>query len=154
MMHGRNNGKKIKAVRPCHLPISVSPRDALIRSGVADYVLQNTIYCALMQSRSMRRDGVHIWFQVAEPALALTRLQAEIVRNTCEIIHLLTDSNPIQVIVDAIINRCGGRGHASAFAQARLRSIAVETGIFQSALLAYAAVVTSAQARVVLLAAT
>ena len=28
-------------------------------------------------------------------------------RNTCEIIHLLTDSNPIQVIVDAIINRCG-----------------------------------------------
>jgi len=29
------------------------------------------------------------------------------VRNTCEIIHLLTDSNPIQVIVDAIINRCG-----------------------------------------------
>jgi len=27
------------------------------------------------------------------------------VRNTCEIIHLLTDSNPIQVIVDAIINR-------------------------------------------------
>lgn len=27
-------------------------------------------------------------------------------RNTCEIIHLLTDSNPIQVIVDAIINRC------------------------------------------------
>jgi small subunit ribosomal protein S5e len=33
-------------------------------------------------------------------------VQAEIVRNTCEIIHLLTDSNPIQVIVDAIINRC------------------------------------------------
>lgn len=31
--------------------------------------------------------------------------QAEITRNTCEIIHLLTDSNPIQVIVDAIINR-------------------------------------------------
>lgn len=44
MMHGRNNGKKIKAV--------------------------------------------------------------EIVRNSCEIIHLLTDSNPIQVIVDAVINRC------------------------------------------------
>jgi Ribosomal protein S7p/S5e len=43
MMHGRNNGKKIKAV--------------------------------------------------------------EIVRNACEIIHLLTDSNPIQVIVDAVINR-------------------------------------------------
>lgn len=43
MMHGRNNGKKIKAV--------------------------------------------------------------EIVRNSCEIIHLLTDSNPIQVIVDAVINR-------------------------------------------------
>jgi small subunit ribosomal protein S5e len=42
MMHGRNNGKKIKAV--------------------------------------------------------------EIVRNSCEIIHLLTDSNPIQVIVDAVIN--------------------------------------------------
>lgn len=30
----------------------------------------------------------------------------EIVRNACEIIHLLTDSNPIQVIVDAVINRC------------------------------------------------
>ena len=26
-------------------------------------------------------------------------------RNTCEIIHLLTDSNPIQVIVDAIIKQ-------------------------------------------------
>lgn len=43
MMHGRNNGKKIKAV--------------------------------------------------------------EIIRNACEIVHLLTDSNPIQVIVDAVINR-------------------------------------------------
>eukprot|EP00208_Stichococcus_sp_RCC1054_P004462 CAMPEP_0206145784 /NCGR_PEP_ID=MMETSP1473-20131121/28495_1 /ASSEMBLY_ACC=CAM_ASM_001109 /TAXON_ID=1461547 /ORGANISM="Stichococcus sp, Strain RCC1054" /LENGTH=193 /DNA_ID=CAMNT_0053542125 /DNA_START=79 /DNA_END=660 /DNA_ORIENTATION=- len=42
MMHGRNNGKKIKAV--------------------------------------------------------------EIIRNACEIVHLLTDSNPIQVIVDAVIN--------------------------------------------------
>ncbi len=31
--------------------------------------------------------------------------QVEIVRNACEIIHLLTDSNPIQVIVDAVINR-------------------------------------------------
>ncbi len=29
----------------------------------------------------------------------------EIVRNACEIVHLLTDSNPIQVIVDAVINR-------------------------------------------------
>jgi small subunit ribosomal protein S5e len=28
----------------------------------------------------------------------------EIVRNACEIVHLLTDSNPIQVIVDAVIN--------------------------------------------------
>ena len=33
-------------------------------------------------------------------------------RNTCEIIHLLTDSNPIQVIVDAIINRCSAASHA------------------------------------------
>ena len=31
--------------------------------------------------------------------------QVEIVRNACEIVHLLTDSNPIQVIVDAVINR-------------------------------------------------
>ena len=37
--------------------------------------------------------------------ICIACVQAEIVRNTCEIIHLLTDSNPIQVIVDAIINR-------------------------------------------------
>ena len=50
-------------------------------------------------------------------------LQAEIVRNTCEIIHLLTDSNPIQVIVDAIINRCGALAILRSTAQnARLPS--------------------------------
>jgi hypothetical protein len=31
--------------------------------------------------------------------------QVRIVKHACEIIHLLTDQNPIQVIVDAIINR-------------------------------------------------
>ena len=32
-------------------------------------------------------------------------LQVRIVRHAFDIVHLLTDSNPIQVLVDAIINR-------------------------------------------------
>lgn len=32
--------------------------------------------------------------------------QVRIVKHAFEIIHLLTDQNPIQVLVDAIINRC------------------------------------------------
>ena len=53
------------------------------------------------------------------PTTPLLQLMANrIVRNTLEVIHLLTDQNPIQVIVDAIINsgpredstRVGGAG--------------------------------------------
>lgn len=33
-------------------------------------------------------------------------LAVRIIKHAFEIIHLLTDSNPIQVLVDAIINRC------------------------------------------------
>ncbi len=33
------------------------------------------------------------------------RTQVRIVKHSFEIIHLLTDQNPIQVLVDAIINR-------------------------------------------------
>ena len=32
-------------------------------------------------------------------------MAVRIIKHTMEIIHLLTDANPIQVIVDAIINR-------------------------------------------------
>jgi small subunit ribosomal protein S5e len=32
-------------------------------------------------------------------------MAVRIIKHTMEIIHLLTDSNPIQIIVDAIINR-------------------------------------------------
>ena len=32
-------------------------------------------------------------------------LQVRIVKHAFDIVHLLTDSNPIQVLVDAIINR-------------------------------------------------
>ena len=32
-------------------------------------------------------------------------LQVRIVRHAFDIVHLLTDSNPIQVLVDAVINR-------------------------------------------------
>ena len=64
MMHGRNNGKKILAVR--NSPLT---RDA-----------------QLSQS---------------DP---LPLLQVRIVKHAFEIIHLLTDQNPIQVAVDAIIN--------------------------------------------------
>ena len=35
----------------------------------------------------------------------MRRLQVRIVKHAFEIIHLLTDQNPIQVTVDAIINR-------------------------------------------------
>ena len=34
-------------------------------------------------------------------------LAVRIVKHAFDIIHLLSDSNPIQVLVDAIINRCG-----------------------------------------------
>ena len=34
-------------------------------------------------------------------------MAVRVVKHAMEIIHLLTDQNPIQVIVDAIINRCG-----------------------------------------------
>lgn len=34
-------------------------------------------------------------------------LQVRIVEHAFDIIHLLTDQNPIQIVVDAIINRCG-----------------------------------------------
>ena len=33
-------------------------------------------------------------------------MAVRVVKHAMEIIHLLTDQNPIQVIVDAIINRC------------------------------------------------
>ena len=33
-------------------------------------------------------------------------VQVRIVQHAFEIVHLLTDSNPIQVLVEAIINRC------------------------------------------------
>ncbi|XP_057999204.1 40S ribosomal protein S5-like [Hevea brasiliensis] len=33
-------------------------------------------------------------------------MAVRIVKHAMEIIHLLTDQNPIQVIVDAVINRC------------------------------------------------
>lgn len=33
-------------------------------------------------------------------------MAVRIMKHTLEIIHLLTDANPIQVVVDAIINRC------------------------------------------------
>lgn len=36
-------------------------------------------------------------------------LAVRIVKHAFDIIHLLSDSNPIQVLVDAIINRCGSR---------------------------------------------
>jgi small subunit ribosomal protein S5e len=32
-------------------------------------------------------------------------MAVRIIKHTMEIIHLLTDANPIQIIVDAIINR-------------------------------------------------
>jgi small subunit ribosomal protein S5e len=32
-----------------------------------------------------------------------------IVEHAFDIVHLLTDQNPIQIVVDAIINRCGGK---------------------------------------------
>lgn len=32
-------------------------------------------------------------------------MQVRIVRHAFDIVHLLTDSNPIQVLVDAVINR-------------------------------------------------
>ena len=38
--------------------------------------------------------------------LLLLCVQVRIVQHAFEIINLLTDSNPIQVVVDAIINRC------------------------------------------------
>ena len=33
-------------------------------------------------------------------------MAVRIIRHAMEIIHLLTDLNPIQVIVDAVVNRC------------------------------------------------
>ena len=33
-------------------------------------------------------------------------MAVRIIKHSFEIIHLLTDQNPIQVLVDAIINRC------------------------------------------------
>jgi len=36
-------------------------------------------------------------------------MQVRIVRHALEIVHLLTDQNPVQVVVDAIINRCVNR---------------------------------------------
>ena len=37
--------------------------------------------------------------------MIVTPVQVRIVRHAFDIVHLLTDSNPIQVLVDAIINR-------------------------------------------------
>jgi hypothetical protein len=42
-------------------------------------------------------------------------LKVRIVSHAFEIVHLLTDQNPIQVLVDAIINRWGGVGGAVRF---------------------------------------
>lgn len=39
--------------------------------------------------------------------LLLLFLQVRVVEHSFDIIHLLTDQNPIQILVDAIINRCG-----------------------------------------------
>ena len=44
--------------------------------------------------------------------IPLAQPQVRIVKHAFDIIHLLTDQNPIQVIVDAIINRCVGFGRA------------------------------------------
>lgn len=44
---------------------------------------------------------------------ALHVLQVRIVEHAFDIIHLLTDQNPIQIVVDAIINRCGSCGCSS-----------------------------------------
>ncbi len=33
-------------------------------------------------------------------------MAVRIIKHSFEIVHLLTDQNPIQVLVDAIINRC------------------------------------------------
>ena len=41
-------------------------------------------------------------------------MAVRIIKHSFDIIHLLTDQNPIQVLVDAIINRCAGRGDAPA----------------------------------------
>ena len=43
-----------------------------------------------------------------------------IVKHAMEIIHLLTDQNPIQVIVDAVINRCVSRKYLTNIACTKL----------------------------------
>lgn len=47
---------------------------------------------------------VVVWLQVC--VLSFYARQVRIVKHSFEIINLVTDQNPIQVLVDAIINRC------------------------------------------------
>ena len=83
MMHGRNNGKKLMAVRRQCRPARWF--------GLLDC-------CRLVQ---VTAEGVSGGLRIAWPAWCT---QVRIVRHAFEIIALLTDQNPIQVLVDAIIN--------------------------------------------------
>lgn len=58
-----------------------------------------------------------------------TTTQVRIVRHAFEIISLLTDQNPIQVLVDAIINRCG----RAAAACRRMHALAAAPPLMQCA---------------------
>lgn len=63
---------------------------------------------------ALQRAPVIAWRLARSPTARNTcshswpRPQVRIVKHAFDIIHLLTDQNPIQVVVDAIINRWGG----------------------------------------------
>lgn len=83
MMHGRNNGKKLMAVR------IVAHAFEIVRTLRA---LQQTVW------KNDTRLSISTWVL----SLHLTNKQSSLQ------IHLMTDQNPIQVAVDAIVN-CGPR---------------------------------------------
>ena len=76
MQHGRNNGKKLLAVSTASALLAVSAVSGLTAADACRCTPHN-----------------------------FEGLQVRIVRHAFDIVHLLTDSNPIQVLVDAIINR-------------------------------------------------
>lgn len=80
MQHGRNNGKKLMAVR---------------YSFSSFLNIQSPLFTTLLaNSQSL------FWINL----LGFNVIR--IIKHSFEIIHLMTDKNPIQILVDAIINSC------------------------------------------------
>lgn len=122
-MHGRNNGKKLMAVSALHNMPGVTlyslsgvrfrcSKHFVSHANKASILHLQAVQCGMVytcmqaSNTTVARPCYSACFQITPLSnLVCNPVQVRIVQHSMDIIHLLTDQNPIQVVVDAIINR-------------------------------------------------